>query len=205
MLTQADATGDRALLDACKDYIKEKYRKPGAVFLGLVHRIDRPVSGLVVFARTSKAAARLCDQFRSRSVRKIYRAVVVGSPPAPEGGLYHFLGGERRRKVAIAYAAQCKARPAEIRYRLLRQWENRAELEIQLITGLKHQIRAQLASIGCPIAGDFKYSNRRRPVQPIAGGRAIALHAWKLTLQHPTRQEIMEFVAPLPSYWPAGG
>ncbi|MCX7934644.1 MAG: RluA family pseudouridine synthase, partial [Planctomycetota bacterium] len=199
----ADATGDRSLLEAGKEYLKAKYRKPGAVFLGLVHRLDRPVSGLVVFARTSKAAARLSEQFRGRTVQKIYRAVVEGRPPSCEGRLQHFLSGAAHRlKVAVAKPGRGKARRAEIRYRLLQQGRTRSELEIELITGLKHQIRVQLAAIGCPIVGDFKYSGRSQTVQPLANGRAIALHAWRLVLQHPTQPREMSFVAPLPDYWP---
>ncbi len=206
VLAQGDSTGDTSLLEMAKAYIKEAYAKPGAVYLGLVHRLDRPVSGVMVFARTSKAAARLSEQFRRRSVDKFYQAVVEGRPPADEGRLVHYLadgGGTRRKTVAHEQEAAGRKR-AEMTYRVLERGRYRSLLEVKLLTGVKHQIRAQLAAVGCPVVGDFKYDQRQRPAQPerLAEGRVIALHASRLEFEHPTRRERTAFAAPIPPYWP---
>ncbi len=204
-LTQGDRTGDVPLLDRAKAYLKEKYQKPGEVFLGLVHRLDRPVSGVILFARTSKAAARLSDQFRERTVEKIYQAVVEGVLPRSEERLVHFLtGGEHRTRVTASVTPKDRAKRAELSYQVLASDSSRSLVRVRLITGYKHQIRVQLAAVGCPVVGDFKYDKRQKPaqVQPLAEGRAIALHATRLTVLHPTKQTSLTFEAPLPAYWP---
>lgn len=204
-LSQGDRTGDASLLDLCKAYIKEQYGKPGDVFLGLVHRLDRPVSGAMLFARTSKAAARLSEQFRKRSVEKIYRSVVEGVMPEMSGTLVHYLTGDKKRlKVTAHPQKRPGAKRAELRYTVLGVEGNRSLVEVQLITGAKHQIRAQLSAVGCPIVGDKKYDKRQSPAvfEPLMDGRAIALHAWRLTVSHPTQKEPLALCAPLPEYWP---
>lgn len=204
-LAQGDRTGDASLLDLAKAYIKHRYNKPGEVYLGLVHRLDRPVSGVMLFARTSKAAGRLSDQFRRRSVCKTYLAVVEGHPPKREDRLVHFIAGDRtRRKVTALREPRDDARRAEIAYRVVHQTDSRSTLEIDLRTGVKHQIRVQLAAIGCPIVGDVKYDKRQRPAEPepLAEGRAIALHAFRLEVSHPTKKTPLVLEAPLPPYWP---
>lgn len=210
MLSQGDETGDLSLLDLCRAYLKEKYQKPGNVFLGLLHRLDRPASGILLFARTSKAASRLSASLRERRVQKIYRAVVEGHPSAEEGELVHLLQVRGNRIEALPAVENSIEVPhsklAILRYHLLRATERWAELEIELKTGYKHQIRVQLAAIGCPIVGDFRYgkaSKHRAPSSPkLLEGRAIALHAWKMAFPHPTRREIIALEAPLPDYWP---
>ncbi len=206
ILTQADETGDESLLEQCREYIRIKYQKPGEVFMGLVHRLDRPVSGVICFARTSKAAARLCEQFRTRSLDKIYHAVVEGHMPAVEGELRHWLtnGGGTRRKTAASAEQKEGAKEGRLLYRVLEQSSRRQLLQITLLTGYKHQIRTQLSRTGCPVVGDYKYDNRKPPAkfERLLGGRAIALHAQQLILEHPTRHEELSFTAPLPPYWP---
>lgn len=205
MLAQGDATGDASILEWGKAYIKEQYQKPGNVFLGLVHRLDRPVSGVMVFARTSKAAARLSEQFRKRTPQKIYHAIVEGSPPEAAGTLVHYLsGGANRTRIAVHETERPNTKRAELQYRLLESKDGRSRVEVKLITGAKHQIRAQLARVRCPIVGDFKYDNRQTPARPeqLADGRAIALHARSLTVEHPTRLERLAWEAPFPPYWP---
>jgi 23S rRNA pseudouridine1911/1915/1917 synthase len=204
-LVQADATGDVSLLEEAKAYVCVRYRKPGAAFLGLVHRLDRPVSGVILFARTSKAAARLSRQFRERTVEKTYLAVVEGAPPEREGRLVHFVrGGERRRRVSVSEREGPGARRAELGYRVRERSGGRSLLEVRLVTGVKHQIRAQLSAVGCPVVGDVKYDNRRPPArpEPLAAGRAIALHAARLVVDHPTKRAPLDLEAPLPVYWP---
>ncbi len=219
-LTQADAGGEESLLDLCREYIRVSRQKPGNVFLGLVHRLDRPVSGVIAFALTSKAASRLCDQFRRRTTRKLYLAVAEGAPPAESGRLEHVLTGDRARRKSFVAPVGAKSRKpqstedddetgsdgklARLQYRVLRRAGGRTLLEVELLTGYKHQIRAQLAAIGCPLVGDFKYDHRQKPAvtQPLADGRAVALHAWSLSFTHPTRAEELTFTAPCPDYWP---
>jgi 23S rRNA pseudouridine1911/1915/1917 synthase len=189
---QEDESGDADLLSLLKAYIKEKYDKPGKVFLGLVHRLDRPARGVMVFARTSKAAARLSDQFRRKSVRKVYRAVVMGHPPE-SGHLEHHLLKDRQRNIVQAVAAgTLEAKPAELHFRTLAR--NKAEglalIEIQLITGRSHQIRVQCAESGFALWGDYKYGNEGH-IQP--EGRQLALLSYGLELEHPTRKDRRKF------------
>ncbi len=209
--TQGDRTGDVSLLDVAKSWIKERHAKPGSVYLGLVHRLDRPAAGLVVLAKTSKAASRLSEQFREREVRKTYRAVVDGTPAATEAELVHYLGGAGAagraapNRVTVRETAAPGYKVARLRYRALRAGSGRALLEIELETGRKHQIRAQLAAIGHPILGDRKYGGAPLPPpHPLARARGIALVAARLELKHPVRRgDVLVFELP-PSLDPLG-
>jgi len=196
LLSQGDDTGEANLLDLSKAWIKGRYHKPGQVFLGLVHRLDRPVAGVMVFARTSKAAARLSDQIRQRRLRKAYLAVVVGRPAGIEGRLVHCI--ERRgRTVRIVLHPSPLSREARLAYRVCESEGDRSLVEIELETGRKHQIRLQLAHAGCPIVGDVRYG----APSPLPS-RPIALFAKQIVLEHPTRGEVLAFTAPLPIGWP---
>jgi 23S rRNA pseudouridine1911/1915/1917 synthase len=199
LLAQGDDTGDASLLDLSKEWLKERHQKPGRVFLGLVHRLDRPVAGVMVFARTSKAAARLSDQIRNRRLRKVYLAVVEGRLPSDEGRLVHRL--ERRGKaVRIAAHAAPLGREARLAYRVRETAGGRSLVEIELETGRKHQIRLQLSHVGCPILGDVRYG-----APSALPSRPIALYARQIAVDHPTRGERLEFTAPLPRGWPWPG
>ncbi|MBC7358483.1 MAG: RluA family pseudouridine synthase [Desulfacinum sp.] len=197
LLVQGDRTGDPCLLELAKRWIKEEYGKPGNVFLGLVHRLDRPVSGVLVFARTSKAAARLSRSFRERETVKEYLAVVEGRPKNPEATLVHHVrhvpGGSTRVTAGTHPAAQ----RASLRYRVLETEGSRSLLLVRLDTGRKHQIRVQLAAMGCPIAGDLRYGASK----PLTN-RQIALHARRISFPHPTRASMVEIVCPVPRQWP---
>ena len=194
MLTQGDQTGDIDLLTYLKQYIKEKYSKPGAVFLGLVHRLDRPVSGLLVFARTSKAASRLGIQFRKRSVEKRYLAVLTRIPKQ-EGTLVHYLHKSHKRVRAVKKTHPAGLR-AELHFRLMGEMSRRALVEVQLKTGRPHQIRVQFSQIGCPILGDFKYG-----AKDVFDGRNLALHSYYLRFEHPVRKKMMTWSALPPPTW----
>jgi len=189
--------GAETLFTQTKAYIKEKYAKPGEVYLGVVSRLDVPVSGVVLFARTSKAAARLNEQFREHTIEKIYAALVEGAiTPAEDECVDYLYESNRHRKIMRTPSADGKE--CKLRYRKLRQVGRCSLIEIQLITGRKHQIRVQLSGRGFPILGDSKYG----ATMPFPGGTAlggIALHAWKLTFSHPTTKERVELTAPLPS------
>lgn len=179
-----------------KAYLKAKYQKPGNVFLGVVHRLDKPVSGVVLFARTSKAAARLAEQFREGTAEKVYWAVVEGVPEAREGTLLdHLAPGEGARRVVVAAEGAVGARRAELEYRVLRSAGGLSLLEVRPRTGRKHQIRVQLAHAGWPIYGDTRYGARSR------FGLAIALHARNLTVRHPVRSEPLRLTAEPPAEW----
>ncbi len=200
-IVQGDKTGDRTLADSVKAYIKEKYAKPGAVFLGTVHRLDRPVSGLVVFARTSKALSRLNDLFRNGQVRKTYLAITGNEPQQPEGRLTHWLTRNERLNKSYAHPTEVRgSKRAELDYRLLGRSERYSLLEVHLHTGRHHQIRCQLAAIGCPIKGDLKYGAPRS--NPDA---SICLHARSVEFEHPVTHVTVQAVAPLPTLppWPA--
>lgn len=200
-LTMGDATGDTTLLDAAKDYIRQKYAKPGDVFLGVVHRLDRPVSGVVLYARTSKAASRLSEQFRTHSVEKVYLAAVMGSNIPSVGELHDWLlkdektNRSRSVKPNTAGALECR-----LGYRRLHQSDRGTLLEIRPLTGRSHQIRVQLATRGWPILGDSKYG---APKEFLPHG--IGLHAWKLAVQHPTQKEPLTITCPLPNGWKSWG
>lgn len=199
VLVQGDATGDRSLIDFLKSYVKEKYNKPGEVFLNPVHRLDRPVSGLVVFARTSKALERMNTLFRKREIQKTYWAVVGKKPEAREGKLVHWLVKDERRNVVTAYDHETdQGQKAELSYRWLGEVNKFHLLEVSPITGRPHQIRVQLAKMGCPIRGDVKYGyNKYNP------GNNINLHARRLFFEHPVRKEPLLCRAGLPAdpFW----
>jgi len=161
-LVQGDGTGDEPLDDMVRAYIKEKYNKPGDVFLGVVHRLDRPVSGCVVYARTSKALSRLSELFRTREVKKCYWAIVTDRPPEEEGTLRSYLKKNEKQNKSYVYDKEVKgSKLADLSYRLLARSERYYLLEVDLYTGRHHQIRAQLAAAGCPVKGDMKYGAKR--------------------------------------------
>jgi 23S rRNA pseudouridine1911/1915/1917 synthase len=195
ILVQGNISGDITLLDVTKEYIKARYGKPGRVFLGLVHRLDRPVSGVVLFARTSKAASRMSEQFRSRGVEKIYWAVVHGRLNPADGLLVSYLKkGEKRVHVVDEGAPE--AQKAILSYKTLAIKADQSHLEISLHTGRKHQIRAQLSAVGCPVVGDVRYG-----ASSPTGDRTIRLLARSLTFKHPTRDETLYIEAPDPQWF----
>ncbi|MFW6284634.1 MAG: RluA family pseudouridine synthase [Desulfosalsimonas sp.] len=199
LLIQGDCTGDVCLLDLARQYIRIRYGKPGNVFLALVHRLDRPVAGVVVFARTSKAASRLSRQFRTGGVEKQYLAVVHGVVPGRGGDLVNDM--ERKGPTSrIVSAPTAKSREAQLSYRVLDRSENNSLLEIDLDTGRHHQIRAQLAHLGFPVLGDLRYGAATPLPQ-----KQLALFARKLAVDHPTQKQRMTFCAPLPLGWPWPG
>ncbi len=193
ILVQGDSTGDQPLVEVGKAYIKEKYKKPGAVFLGVVHRLDRPVSGVVVFARTSKALARMNAQFRDKETQKTYWALVDNKPPKAQGKLIHWLVKDEKKNKTAAYDTEIdEGKRSELDYKLVRQ-AGKSLLEVQPITGRPHQIRVQLASMGRPIVGDLKYGYPT----PNQDG-SICLHARSLEFTHPVTKEKMLITAELP-------
>lgn len=194
--TMGVAADRPSLLALAKQYVKQKYRKPGNVYLGTLSRLDAPVTGVVLFARTSKAAARLTEQFRTRAVRKLYWAIVSGAiQPAIGECIDWIVKDERHRRMHVAAAGTPGAQEARLSYRLLSLPERRSLLEISLETGRKHQIRLQLAHRGFPVLGDRKYGSR----EPFPTG--IALHARQLAFRHPTQGLEITLVAPLPPAW----
>lgn len=197
-LVQGDRTGDPVLTDWGKIYLKNKYEKPGEVFLQPVHRLDRPVSGLVLFARTSKALPRLTNLFRDRKIEKTYLAQTLAPPHEPAGELRHFLVKNEQLNIVRAFkkppAAQPEAKEAILKYEVLDRADGCTLLKINPLTGRPHQIRVQLASIGCPILGDLKYG----AAAPLPDA-SIALHAWSLEFLHPVRLEKVFLTAPLPA------
>ena len=194
-IVQGDKTGDVPLSDLVKSYLKDKYQKPGNVFLGVVHRLDRPVSGVVLFARTSKALPRLNKMFAEHeAVKKTYLAIVANKPPQLEGTLTHWLTRNEKQNTARAYDHEVpNSKKAILDYRVVAQSERYYLLEIELHTGRHHQIRCQLAKIGCPIKGDLKYGAPRS--NPDGG---ISLHAWRLSLEHPVSHSLINIEAPVP-------
>ena len=193
MLVQGNHTGDENLLDIGKAYLKVKFNKPGNVFLGLVHRLDRPVSGVVVFARTSTSARRLSQQFRERTVKKRYVALVHGKVPK-NGHLVNYIA-RRQTKSRIVNAPH--GQRAELSYERLAYRNGVSSVRVNLATGRHHQIRVQFADMGHPVLGDFKYGSRK----PFPN-RAIALYAQALTITHPTKKEPMTFKTKPETFWP---
>lgn len=193
-IVQGDKTGDVPLSEEVKAYIKERYHKPGDVFLGVVHRLDRPVSGLVLFARTSKALTRLAEMFRTRQVHKTYWAIVANQPPQPEGTLTHWLTRNPKNNTARAYDREVPgSKQAILDYRVIGRSDRYWLLEVDLHTGRHHQIRCQLAKMGCPIRGDLKYGAPRS--NPDGG---ISLHARRLWFEHPVSHQLIDLTAPVP-------
>ena len=197
-IVQGDKTGDVCLLDDVKAYIKETKNKPGEVFAGLVHRIDRPVSGAVLFARTSKALSRMTTTIKERNFQKTYLAIVKNRPPKDADELNNYLvKNETQNKSYVVKEGTKGAKLATLRYRVIGRSENFYLLEIDLLTGRHHQIRCQLANIGCPIKGDLKYGYPRS--NPEA---SICLHSYTVSFEHPTLKTNVTVTAPMPSGMP---
>ncbi|MFN4762506.1 RluA family pseudouridine synthase [Gillisia sp. Q332] len=193
-IVQGDKTGDQPLSEVVKEYISEKYNKPGAVYLGVVHRLDRPTTGIVVFAKTSKALTRLNKLFSDRETQKTYWAIVKNAPPQAEGTLVHFLKRNPKQNKSIAHIKEVpESKKAILHYRILKKLDNYYLLEIDLETGRHHQIRSQLSAIGSPIKGDLKYGFDRSNKDA-----SIHLHARKLSFIHPVKKELIEIIAPPP-------
>ena len=193
-IVQGDKTGDQPLSDVVKAYLKEKYNKPGEVYLGVVHRLDRPTTGIVLFAKTSKALTRLNEMFKNRDTKKTYWAVVKDAPNEPKGILEHYLKRNPKNNTSKAHVKEVPdSKLASLDYKVIATLTNYTVLEINLHTGRHHQIRSQLSAIGSPIKGDLKYGfNRSNP----DGG--INLHARKLEFIHPVAKTPVSIVAPLP-------
>lgn len=193
-IVQGDKTGDTPLAETVKEYIKEKYHKPGNVFLGVVHRLDRPVSGLVVFARTSKALTRLNEMFRTGNVHKTYRAITGNRPPSNDATLEHWLVRNEQQNKSYAYDREkAGAKKAVLDYRLIGESDRYYLLEVNLHTGRHHQIRCQLSKMGCPIKGDLKYGAPRSNKNG-----SISLHAYRISFTHPVSQQEINVTAPYP-------
>lgn len=193
-IIQGDRTEDSTLCDAVKDFLKEKYNKPGNVFCGVVHRLDRPVSGAVIFAKTSKALKRLNAIFKAREIKKVYWAVVESAPPQVEGKLINYLWrNQEKNKSFVVHEGRSNSVYAELDYKLLAQSDRYFLLEVTLHTGRHHQIRVQLSKIGCRIKGDLKYGFARS--NPDA---SIHLHARFLEFIHPVTKELIRIVTPVP-------
>lgn len=203
-LVQGDETGDLPISEWTKHYIKDRYKKPGDVFLGVIHRIDRPVSGVVIMARTSKALTRMNQLFKDRAISKTYWAITSERPDPLSGHLTHYISKDKSRNLAKAYdemskrAQQSGAKKSELDYEMLAEISSHHLLEVKLITGRPHQIRVQLAKVGWPIRGDIKYGFKR----PNEDG-SIHLHCRKLSFIHPVKKEPIEIVAdpPIDQIW----
>ena len=193
-IIQGDKTGDKPLSDIVKEYIKDKYNKPGNVYLGTVHRLDRPTTGLVIFAKTSKALPRLNKLFVSKDIKKTYWAIVKNEPPKTEDTLTHWLKKNPKNNKSYAYSKEVEdSKKAILHYELLKKLDNYFLLEINLETGRHHQIRSQLCTIGCPIKGDLKYGFDRSNKDA-----SIHLHAKNIVFVHPVKDETININAPLP-------
>ena len=193
-IVQGDKTGDTPLSDIVKSYLKEKYNKPGNVFCGVTHRLDRPTSGVVVFAKTSKALSRLNDMFRNGEVGKTYWAIVKNQPPKDEDTLTHYLVKNEKNNKSVFYDTEkLHAKKAVLHYKVIARSDNYFLLEVQLETGRHHQIRVQLSAIGCPVKGDLKYGSPRSNRDG-----SISLHARRIAFVHPVSQENIAVTAPVP-------
>lgn len=194
-IVQGDKTGDKPLSETIKEWIKQKYAKPGNVFLGVVHRLDRPVSGIVVFAKTSKALSRLNNMFRNGEVRKTYWAMVQTAPNMPEATLTNWLVRNEKQNKSYVYNNEMpNAKQAILKYKTIGQTEHYTLLEVNLLTGRHHQIRCQLAAMGCPIKGDLKYGARRSNPDG-----SISLLNHKVEFIHPVSKQKIVVVSPLPT------
>ena len=197
-IVQGDQSGDQPLSEMVKAYIKRKYNKPGTVFLGVVHRLDRPVSGLVVFARTSKALTRLNDMFRNGDIHKTYWAITRNRPPQEEETITHWITRNTQQNKSYAHNREKpNSKKATLHYQLIGRTDNYHLIEVQLMTGRHHQIRCQLAQIGCPIKGDLKYGAQRSNPDG-----SISLHARRIEFTHPVTKETIIVEAPLPTLPP---
>ncbi len=193
-IVQGDKTGDVPLSETVKQYIKEKYHKPGNVFLGVVHRLDRPVSGLVVFAKTSKALSRLCNMFRDGEVHKTYWAITKNQPKQPQGTITSWLVRNEKQNKSYSYDREVpNSKKAILKYRLIGHTDNYSLLEVNLLTGRHHQIRCQLASIGCAIKGDLKYGAPRSNPDG-----SISLLSRRVQFIHPVSKEQIDIFSPIP-------
>lgn len=189
VLSQGDSTQDKSLLDMVKQYIKQKYNKPGNVYVGLVHRLDRPTGGVMVFAKTSKAADRLAQQMKEKSFSKKYLAVVVGAPRYKASRLEHFLKkDENTNVVKVVPRGEDGAKQAILEYNTIKTLDKVSLLDVKILTGRSHQIRVQMAQIGCPVFGDVKYKG-----DTLAKGHNLALWAYELSFLHPITKKPMTF------------
>ncbi len=194
-IVQGDKTGDKPLSDVVKEYIKDKYNKPGNVYLGTVHRLDRPTTGLVIFAKTSKVLPRLNNLFLSKDIKKTYWALVKNQPPKQEDTLVNWLKKNPKNNKSAAYSKEIKdSKKAILHYKIIKTLDSYFLLEINLETGRHHQIRAQLSNIGCPIKGDLKYGFDRSNKDA-----SISLHAKHIEFIHPVKKEPITIDAPLPN------
>ncbi|MBK5279311.1 MAG: RluA family pseudouridine synthase [Bacteroidia bacterium] len=199
VLVQGDATGDKPLVEICKDYIKVNYEKPGDVFLGVIHRLDRPVSGVVVFARTSKALERMNALFKNRETKKTYWALVSEKPSKDRDKLVHWLVKDEKKNKTTAYKREHpEGSLSELSYKVIGYNSGLYLLEVNPVTGRPHQIRVQLASMGCPIVGDVKYGYR----EPVVDA-SICLHSYELEFVHPVKKDRILITASLPKndFW----
>jgi 23S rRNA pseudouridine1911/1915/1917 synthase len=204
LLSQADETGDPSVVSWAEGYLKDRYRKPGNVYVGLVHRLDRPTSGVVLLARTSKAASRLSAQFRAGEITKVYWAIVEGQPETDQGEWLDLLEKDRRTNLVRVMKPEQPddgGKKARVVYRVVARIAGQSKLELRPVTGRSHQLRVQLAHRGLPIVGDGKYG-AATVLKAEDGGRRIALHARELSFKHPTREEVISVVAPVPADWP---
>lgn len=193
-IVQGDKTGDKPLSEIVKEWLKEKYNKPGNVFCGVTHRLDRPVSGIVIFAKTSKSLSRLNEMFKNKEIKKTYWAIVKNTPEKEEATLKHYLVRNEKQNKSYAYDSEKpNSKLAILSYKLIARSEKYNLLEIDLQTGRHHQIRCQLSKIGCPIKGDLKYGAERS--NPDGG---ISLHAREVSFIHPVSRELIKVVAPVP-------
>ena len=198
-IVQTDTSGDVSLEQTVKEYLKQKYSKPGEAFLGVVHRLDRPVSGVTVFARTTKALTRMNEMFQKKTIKKTYWAVVKDLPPNENGTLTHYIVRNTKTNRSYTYPQECRgSKKAVLHYRHIASSDRYHLLEINLETGRHHQIRCQLAAIGCPIRGDLKYGYPRSNSN---GG--VSLHARQIQFHHPVKDEEINLMAPLPDdpFW----
>lgn len=198
-IVQGDKTGDTPLVETVRQYIKERYNKPGNVFCGVVHRLDRPVGGLVILAKTSKALSRLNDMLRQGQIRKTYRALTRNMPEPPEGRIESYITTvERNNKSYSSPTPKDGAKLSSLTYRVSGHTDRFAIVDINLETGRKHQIRVQMSSIGCPIRGDLKYGDKRSNPDG-----SISLQAYRLQFIHPVSKQHIDLKAPWPASWPA--
>lgn len=192
--SQADSSGDKDMLTLVKEYLKEKYSKPGNVFLGLVHRLDRPASGVMIFARTSKAAARLSSEIRNGHMQKTYLAVTSKVPPKDEGDLLGYIKRLDNGNSKMCEKDEEGAKAAHLKFSVIAKKEDMALIKVDLLTGRHHQIRVQFASIGCPLIGDMRYGSNEK--------RQLALFCSRLIIKHPTKEEMLDISCPPPDVYP---